>query len=332
MNPHLGGGSGGPPGMPGAFGSVPWGNAAECPVLVFPVARLERRNFGNGGRQHALPASGVHRACPEVLGGLAAIRVAAIPERHIPRGIMQPGLGGAVIPAVCLPLVVILVDLRARRTLARHRRVRRTWREGPRRRWEYGSSFPGSRRHRYPGAPGGPYGGSSTTGSGSSGMGGPAGTAGMGGRFGMGGPPPMPDFPRFEFVYKCSHCRKEFSESESKGKTHCPSCGVAWINQGGIAGTFDKSAPESKSQWSASRSFLGLSGHYQAGNCGHRLPRITPLRWRGGTLAVAEEVSGRVADCRKNRGLLVHRADRCKSMQSEASNWSCRFKSCFPHS
>lgn len=68
---------------------------------------------------------------------------------------------------------------------------------------------------------------------------------------GMGGPPPAPELPRFESVYECSHCKKEFSESESKGKTHCPSCGVAWINQGGTAGTFDKSAPEYKSRWNA---------------------------------------------------------------------------------
>ena len=49
--------------------------------------------------------------------------------------------------------------------------------------------------------------------------------------------PSIPNIPSFEMVYECSSCKKEFGESESKGKTHCPNCGIAWVNQGGKAGT-----------------------------------------------------------------------------------------------
>jgi predicted RNA-binding Zn-ribbon protein involved in translation (DUF1610 family) len=80
---------------------------------------------------------------------------------------------------------------------------------------------------------------------------------------GMGGRPSLPDLPRFEFIYECSQCKKKFSESESKGRTHCPSCGVAWINQGGTAGTFDKSAPQYSSQWSGLQSVWGTRGIFR---------------------------------------------------------------------
>lgn len=121
-----------------------------------------------------------------------------------------------------------------------------------------GPSFPGSSAPSYPTTLGGPHGSSSMMGSGSSGMGRPS---GMGGPYGGSGPPP--DLPRFEFVYKCSQCLREFSESESKGKKHCPSCGVAWLNQGGTAGTFDKSAPNYNSQWDSSRTYWRTRGFHK---------------------------------------------------------------------
>lgn len=97
-------------------------------------------------------------------------------------------------------------------------------------------------------------------GSGSSALGGPSGMAGARGSMGMSGPPSLPDLPRFEFVYECSQCKRKFSESESKGKKHCPSCGVAWVNQGGTPGTFDKSAPQYSTQWSGLQSLRGARG------------------------------------------------------------------------
>lgn len=87
---------------------------------------------------------------------------------------------------------------------------------------------------------GGPYGGPDQMAS-AAGMGGPE----MGGPMGMGGMPSVPDVPDipsmsgplFEFVGECSSCKKTFSQAESQGKTHCPSCGIPWVNQGGKAGT-----------------------------------------------------------------------------------------------
>jgi len=61
------------------------------------------------------------------------------------------------------------------------------------------------------------------------------------------GPAPLGGDAPFQFqeIGTCTNCRREFTAEESRGKTHCPSCGIAWENQGGTAGTVDLSAPNS---------------------------------------------------------------------------------------
>lgn len=57
----------------------------------------------------------------------------------------------------------------------------------------------------------------------------------------------IPDMQPFQRMGECSNCKQQFVESEIAGKTHCPNCGIAWINRGGKAGTVDTSAPHSTS-------------------------------------------------------------------------------------
>jgi predicted RNA-binding Zn-ribbon protein involved in translation (DUF1610 family) len=71
----------------------------------------------------------------------------------------------------------------------------------------------------------------------------------------------MPDIqvPQIEWMFECSSCKSKFSESESSGKTHCPSCGIAWLNQGGKAGTkYNNETRDSSSFRFSGRSARGM--------------------------------------------------------------------------
>lgn len=61
--------------------------------------------------------------------------------------------------------------------------------------------------------------------------------------------PPVPEIsiPTIELYSTCSNCNAEFKSSEANGKTHCPKCGVPWINQGGKPGTYKNNATRARS-------------------------------------------------------------------------------------
>lgn len=263
----LGSGSGGPPGMLGASGPFPGGMPGAMPGSRYPGGGYPGGGYPGGGH----PGGGVSgsglpgsmNSLPPAPSGMSGMPggpgfPGSAPPSGFPGGgtsfpgsSSSPGLGGSGYPGGMPPAGGYPGGGSSSPFPGSASSSPPGMAGGSSPSMGPGTSYPGSSSPFYPGAPGGPPGGSSPMGSGRSGMGSP---------FGMSGPPPTPDFPRFEFVYKCSRCNKEFSESESKRKTHCPNCGVAWINQGGTAGTFDKSAPEYQSQWNSSRTFWGARG------------------------------------------------------------------------
>jgi hypothetical protein len=241
----LGVGSGGSPGMLGSSGSFPGGMPGSTPGVRYPRGGLSSGGLSSGGMPSLPP---MPSGMPGMPGGSSF--PGGPPPSGYPGSSPSPGRGGSGYPG-SLPGSMPSAGGYPGGSSSPPGMA-----GGSSPAMGTGSSFPGSSLPSYPSTPGGPPGSSSMMGSGSSAMGGPSGMPGMGGPYG-GSAPPMPDLPRFEFVYTCTHCNKEFSEAQSKGKTHCPGCGVAWLNQGGTAGTFNKSAPNYNPQWSTSRSFWG---------------------------------------------------------------------------
>lgn len=228
----LGVGSGGSPGMVGPSGSYPGGMPGSSSGVRYPGGGLSSGGIPGPGLPGSMPSlPPMPSGMPGMPGGSSF--PGSAPPSGYPGSSPSPDLGGSGYPGSMPSPGGYPGGSPSPPGLAGGSSSLM----GP------GSSFPGSSSPSYPTMPGS----SSMMGSGSSAMGGPAGMPGMG------GPPSMPDLPRFEFVYTCSQCNKQFSEAQAKRKTHCPGCGVAWLNQGGTAGTFDKSAPNYSSQWGASQ-------------------------------------------------------------------------------
>ena len=247
----LGVGSGGSPGMLGSSGSFPGGMPGSTPGVRYPSGGLSSGGLSSGGVPGAGLGGGMPSLPPMPSGMPGMPGGSSFPGGPPPSGYPgsspSPGGGGSGYPG-SLPGSMPSAGgypggpPSPPGMAGGSSSAMGTGSSFP------GSSFPGSSLPSYPSTLGGPPGSSSMMGRGSSAMGGPSGMPGMGGPYGGSGSP-MPDLPRFEFVYTCSQCNKEFSEAQAKRRTHCPGCGVAWLNQGGTAGTFNKSAPNYNSKW-----------------------------------------------------------------------------------